>query len=443
LQSEREVEQQLDREVDQDRFTRLDRNLIEKIGADSRIDLRPEAQIDGPLDSQRYRLLKRLKKLERAGLASEVESGRWTLKAGMDKTLKEMGERGDIIKTMHRTLIERGLERGYDGYAIHRGPESGQVVIGRVGGKGLSADEMAERIHVVVDGIDGRVHYAEMAEAYSENVKSGSVVEVGRAVAKVREADKAIVEVSRGSSGIYEPSIHLSIAKEMEKVPGGDPVEFVRAHIRRLEALRRAGIVERLNADAWDLPADYLKQAQAYDTKRNPQLGIRVLSTLDLESQVTANGATWLDRELIAKEPAPMRDLGFGQEARGALIRRQQWLIDQGLARQDGDVIEYRGSLLSTLARRELNERGQELARREGGSFHMAEDGERISGRYKGALELVSGKFAVVETRSKEFALVPWRPVIEKELGRTVSGLMIGDGISWELGRSRGLNIGM
>ncbi len=73
----------------------------------------------------------------------------------------------------------------------------------------------------------------------------------------------------------------------------------------------------------------------------------------------------------------------------------------------------------------------------------MAKDGERITGRYKGAMELVSGKYAMVETRSREFTLVPWRPVIEKELGRTVSGIVIGDGIRWELGRSRGLSIGM
>jgi hypothetical protein len=33
--------------------------------------------------------------------------------------------------------------------------------------------------------------------------------------------------------------------------------------------------------------------------------------------------------------------------------------------------------------------------------------------------------------------------VIERELGRQVSGLVRGDGISWELGRQRGLGIGM
>ena len=443
LQSELEVARQLDREVGQERFTRLDRSLIERIGEDSVIDLRPDAQMGGALDAQRYRLLKRLKQLKGLGLAREVDAGRWTLSAGLDKTLKDLGERGDIIKTMHRILTERGLQRSPEGYAIHRAPEAGLVVIGRVIGKGLSADEMSDRIHVVVDGVDGRVHYAEMGGTRSEDVKIGAVVEVGRAAARQRESDKAIADIARGSGGLYEPAIHLSIAKDMEKVPGGDPAEFVRAHIRRLEALRRAGIAERLNENAWGIPRDYLERAQAYDTKRNPQLGVRVLSALDLDAQVTANGATWLDRELVAREPTPIRDSGFGREAQKALVRRQQWLIEQGLARQDGDSIAYRANLLATLARRELADKGEEMAREQGGNFHVAENGERITGRYKGAVELVSGKYAMVETWSKEFTLVPWRPVIEKELGRTVSGIVIGDGIRWELDRSRGLSIGM
>jgi len=45
--------------------------------------------------------------------------------------------------------------------------------------------------------------------------------------------------------------------------------------------------------------------------------------------------------------------------------------------------------------------------------------------------------------RSREFTLVPWRPVIEKQLGRQVSALVRGDGVSWEFGRKRGLGIGM
>ncbi|GHL78619.1 hypothetical protein ECZU34_63670 [Escherichia coli] len=38
------------------------------------------------------------------------------------------------------------------------------------------------------------------------------------------------------------------------RVPGGDYEGYVDAHVRRLEALRRAGIVERIDADQWRIP---------------------------------------------------------------------------------------------------------------------------------------------------------------------------------------------
>ena len=74
--------------------------------------------------------------------------------------------------------------------------------------------------------------------------------------------------------------------------------------------------------------------------------------------------------------------------------------------------------------------------------FRMAENGERIAGTYRQSVQLVSGKYALVE-RSREFTLVPWRPVIDKQLGQQVTALVRGDGISWEFGRTRGLGIGI
>jgi type IV secretory pathway VirD2 relaxase len=443
LQSERDVEQQLDTEVDQERFTRLDRNLIAQAGDERVIDLRPEPSQDGLAgDAQRYRLLKRLKKLERLGLAEETDTGFWSVSAKTESSLRAMGERGDIIKTIHRTIAERGIDRAVDRYVIHHGPRQETVAVGRVIGKGLSADEMSDRIHIVVDGLDGRVHYAEMQEREAEGVKVGSIVEVGRAVARPRESDSNIAELARTAGGTYQPAIHLSIVNEMQHVPGGDRAEYVRAHVRRLEALRRGGIVERIDAQTWSIPNDYLARARAYDTQRAKQLGVRVLSSIDIEAQVTANGATWLDKEIISSHRTPMWDSGFGSEARQAMARRQQWLIEQGLIQREAGMIVFRANLLATLAKREVAAKGQELAAKHGSSFHIPEHGERITGRYKGAVELVSGKYALIE-RSRDFTLVPWRPFIERELGRTISGIVRGDGISWEVGRSRGPTIGM
>ena len=89
-----------------------------------------------------------------------------------------------------------------------------------------------------------------------------------------------------------------------------------------------------------------------------------------------------------------------------------------------------------------MQQAGEKLAREHGMPLRKAESGERISGTYRQSVQLVSGKYALVE-RSRELTLVPWRPAIENELGRQVAGLVRGEGISWELGRKRGLGIGM
>jgi hypothetical protein len=404
--------------------------------------MRPNSDSDLGWGVQRYRLLKRLRKLEGLGLAQEAEPGKWTLSAGIDDTLKALGERGDIIKTMHRALAEQGLERGMEGYAIHRSYRQNQVAVGRVIAKGLGTDEMSDKVHLVVDGIDGRVHYAEMAVTQAEGVKIGAIVEVGRAIASPRQVDRTIAEFAARRHGEYEPVAHRFAVEKMDPTLS-DAAAFVQTHVRRLEALKRAGIVTCSSEYGWQIPPDFLQRAQEFDSTRSQQLGVRVLSGIDLEPQVHAKGATWLDRQLVAREPAPIVDAGFGHEALNALTRRRQWLVDEGLALKDGDRVQYRGSLLATLSRNELAGRGQELAQSEGGRFRMAQDGDRIYGRYKRAVELVSGKYALIEAQGREFILVPWRPVIEPELGCNVAGIVHGDGISWELGRSRALGIGL
>jgi hypothetical protein len=45
---------------------------------------------------------------------------------------------------------------------------------------------------------------------------------------------------------------------------------------------------------------------------------------------------------------------------------------------------------------------------------------------------------------SREFSLVPWRPVLERQIGREISGIVRSSGsISWTFGRERGPEIGM
>jgi hypothetical protein len=47
--------------------------------------------------------------------------------------------------------------------------------------------------------------------------------------------------------------------------------------VRRLEALRRAGIVERIDADNWVIHKDFEQRAAEYDAQRRRTLSVRVL----------------------------------------------------------------------------------------------------------------------------------------------------------------------
>jgi type IV secretory pathway VirD2 relaxase len=106
-----EIEQRrkLAAEIDQDRFTRIDRALIAEAG-EGLVDLR-HAPADPRGVADRALRLARLGKLERMGLATEEAPGRWQLSEKLGPTLRELGERGDIIKTMHRALQSDGLAR--------------------------------------------------------------------------------------------------------------------------------------------------------------------------------------------------------------------------------------------------------------------------------------------------------------------------------------------
>ena len=93
-------------------------------------------------------------------------------------------------------------------------------------------------------------------------------------------------------------------------------------------------------------------------------------------------------------------------------------------------------NMLGLLRRRELARVGAQLSGELGLSYAEARPGDRIAGIYRRRLDLASGRFALIE-KSREFTLVPWRPVLDRNLGKQVSGIMRDDSISWTLGRQR------
>ncbi|MDJ0447385.1 DUF3363 domain-containing protein [Methylocystis sp. JR02] len=433
-----EIEQRrkLMAEIDQDRLTRIDRAMIAE-AEDRLVDLRYEpGDLRG--QSDRTMRLRRLGKLGDMGLAKEDAPGVWELSERLEPTLREMGERGDIIRTLQKALRAEGAERDPMTFEIHDAAPATPIV-GRVIDKHLS-DELGENLTLLVDGIDGRTHHVSGIDpARVEDAHIGSVIEIGPLDGTGRPSDRAIVGMAE--DGIYRPSRHLEQARFEGRVPGGDYEGFVDAHVRRLEALRRAGIAERIDGDQWRIPEDFEARAVAHDAERNGRANIRVLSTFDLERQIGSDGATWLDRRLVGAGVSDLSPSGFGEQVREAMARRREALIDHGDAvRQSDGRVAYRRNLIAVLQEREVTRVGEEMAAKKALPFRAAVDGETVSGAFTGTVQLSSGKFAIVE-KSHEFTLVPWRPVIDRQLGREVSGIVRGGSVSWQLGRQKGLEI--
>jgi hypothetical protein len=91
----------------------------------------------------------------------------------------------------------------------------------------------------------------------------GAVVEV-RGAASVREIDKSIAAMMK--DGVYRTSEHfVRLATDPR---GRSPADLVQLHVRRLEALRRGGIVERLEEGVWRVPGDLTAQGSKYNVRR-------------------------------------------------------------------------------------------------------------------------------------------------------------------------------
>ena len=354
--TEQQIQTALEREVDAERWTSLDRalrDISDECGGVA--DLRPGPNAEDP--ELRRLLLGRAAKLERLGLADPVGPGCWTLKPGLDGTLRQLGIRGDIIKTMHQAMSGDGSEPDVSRFALH-GEEPAAPVLGKLVQRGLD-DELKGTAYVIVAGVDGRTHHLRFGDLeFTGDARPGAIVE-----------------------------------------------------------------------------------ARAYDDANgHRRLSLATRSDLSIAEQVTASGATWLDRQLLAKDP-PLSGGGFGAEVRAAMDARVDHLVEEGLARRQGQRVVFERDLLATLRRRELDETAARLAAETSLAYQPAAEGEHVVGIYRQRVTLASGRFAMIDD-GLGFQLVPWRPALEKNLGREVRGVMgPAGGVGWDLGRKRGLGL--
>lgn len=426
--TELEIQQTLQREVEQERWTSLDRTLQREADDDGRVQI--ERFNEPRLQRQRLLLIGRLQHLQRLGLADEIQPGIWAVPADGEKTLRALGERGDIIRTLQQAMSGQPRE-----LAVFEPGEEGRTVIGRVATKGL-ADELRDRGYLVIDGIDGKAHYVALnARDELVNYPSGAVVEV-RGSAEIRAADRTIVALA--SDGLYRTDHHLAVAQGQAKADR-DPQEVVATHVRRLEALRRAGIVERVAEGLWKVPDDLPERGRQYDAQRLGGVAVELKSHLPIEQQARVIGATWLDQQLIGGGRG-LGDLGFASGVRQAMQQRADFLVEQGLAERQGQRVILARNLLATLRNRELTQVAREIAAETGLEHRPVQDGQRVTGIYRRSVILASGRYAVLDD-GKGFSLVPWVPIIEQRLGQQAAATIYGRAVSWDIGKQQGLQL--
>jgi type IV secretory pathway VirD2 relaxase len=424
LRTEREMQQCLGREVEQERWTSLDRSL-QRSAQDGLVQFNTPNRDSAHLQ-QRQLLIGRLQHLQRMGLAREVATSLWTIDAKAEQVLRAMGERGDIVRSMG------GLQRELTIFTA--GEQTGSVV-GRVAAKGM-VDELYDRGYLVVDGLDGKAHYVALgAKVDLAQYPVGSVVEV-RSSTALRTADKTIAALA--VEGIYRADYHLVWARKQTH-SSRDPQEVVTAHVRRLEALRRAGVVERVREGTWRVPVDFPERGRQYDAQRLGGVAVELRSHLSIKQQTRVMGATWLDQQLVGGVTA-MGGSGFAEEVREALRQRGEFLVEQGLAQRRTQGMVFARNLLETLRNREIETVAKSIAAEKGLIYRPVSDGERVTGIYRSSVQLVSGRFAMLDC-GMGFSLVPWKPVIEQRLGQSLIAVIRSNFVSWELGWKRGPSI--
>jgi len=423
--TELEIQHSLQREVQQERWTHLDRTLEGKHRAGvlslQALDHHPQRQL----------LIGRLQHLQQLGLAHEDRPGYWSMHNDAEKTLRAMGERGDIVRTMQRAMgsLQREL-------AVFEPGKGSPEVIGRVMDKGL-ADELHDRGYLVVDGLDGKAHYLTLPERTNLADYPISALVETRTRSEPRAVDRSIAALA--TDGVYRADRHLALARS-QPTGGHTPEALVERHVQRLEALRRAEIVERLADGVWRVPSYLPELGRLHDARRLGDVAVELRTPLPVERQVRAIGATWLDQQLIG-DSRELADKGFGTEVRAALRQRADFLVEQGLAERQGQRVVLARNLLATLRGRELTAAARDIVARTGMQYRPAVDGERIHGVYRRSMQLASGRFALLDD-GVGFSLVPWKPVIEQKLGQSLSAVVQGSSASWQLGRQRGPSIG-
>jgi len=363
-------------------------------------------------------------------MAGEDDFDLWLGRIGRDKPLTaRLRIAGNRVGRQLRAASGRAVR--FNGARLGRGSGVGRVLASGDRHAGFRARRVVVKTRIVkLAGKGGLSRYVDIG-TNTESIPDGSIVRIEPRSVGARDVDRTIAKVGAANGGHYSVDAHLRHDLQATEA-------FAQKHVRRLEAIRRTtGAVERRPHGSWTIAPDHLDRVEAYERAiaRNSPVAVEVLSAAPLDKLPGHDGATWLDRELTSTKPTRF-ERGFGGEVRAARPARQQWLVEQELAQVEGDRVRVAPNLVVRLQQRELGRVAGQLSRELGLAYTPATSGEKVAGKLARAVQIGDRKFALIE-RSREFTLVPWRPVLERAVGKQVAGIVRETGIDWTIGRER------
>jgi len=384
---------------------------------------------------RRSLLVERLNRLEDWKLAERLAANCWRLDPALEDKLVRLGDSRDRKRALARLMTreDRGLEP--ERTRSLEDAHSSQRVTGKLVGFEKIGPDVRGPYLIGVEGVDGHFWTARVGHQeelrWLNGVEHGAIVSIHLTSPELRASDRTIIDIA-SEDGIYSAERHRAARPT-------DRDSYIRMHERRLEALRRGGIVERAKDGRFLIPADYEAQILAREGRDGRQaIEIRVLDPQPLETQIAYQGPTWLDQA----DQSQIQPRGFGRETIDAIGDRLAQLEDWGLARTEQGRLtpdpEYQRSLRAW----ERDEIRQQIEQQTGRTPHFARDGERVEGIFAGRIHKAGKSFALI-LQEKTATLAPWKPAMDRAFNQRISGQVNGQELDFKYGREAGKTLGL
>ncbi len=402
-------------EIDRKAVTSLDRELL-------------AAAERGLITPARPDLAARLERLEGWGLAERRMTG-WRLASGLASRLKSIAEHDAVERAVAavrqgrdpQLLLEADRSAPVLGELVHLGP----------------SDEFGDKWLAVVETGAGELRYARLEKADDlailTGAQPGAMVTITPNEPAIRPSDKAVARVAAKTGGVYSPEAHAGLEPHVDR-------RILDANVRRLEVMRRLGLIQRSANGEFNVGDNHLSTALKFEERlvHRAPFSAQVASYWSLGEQVDALGPTQLDRVLAGEAHGPAGEGPVARDFQQALQQRRLFLIERGWLGGDEQTLSRQA--LQRLAVLELSAQAKDLSKGLGVPV-LTYAAHRVSGVYARRIDLAQGRMALI-VGQRQANLVLWRPALERLGGRQVEGVMRGRGLSWSLSRGMGIGLG-